>query len=189
MVWKKLGKDGLAVKVRWPAAEEENKVLTRQSKFLRDSIRYFRVQAGKAKKAEKASVLITDSYPQWKVDVLTWMQQQYSPDVGGFSATFMKDLKDWSDKNVADKKMLKGTMQFASFVKKEVEEVGAIAMETQLPFDQKEILVDCGSYIKSQLNVPDIDFVNLDTEKEAAATVPEARTELVTPGKPYLWLR
>jgi leucyl-tRNA synthetase len=192
MVWKKLGKQGLAVKAPWPAAEEEDKVLTRQSKFLRESLRYFRAQAGKAKKMDKVSILISDSYPKWKVDVLTWMQQQYSPDAaapGGFPATFMKDLKTWSDANVSDKKMLKGTMQFASFVKREVDEVGFVAMETQLPFDQKEILVDCASYIKAQLNVPDIDIINLDVDKEAAASVPEARAEMVTPGKPYLWLR
>jgi hypothetical protein len=101
----------------------------------------------------------------------------------------MKDLKAWSDKNVNDKKMLKETMQFASFVKKEVEEVGAVAMETQLPFDQKEILVDCSSYIKAQLNVSDLDFINLDTDRDAAASVPESRADMVTPGKPYLWLR
>jgi leucyl-tRNA synthetase len=190
MVWKKLGNHGMAVKAPWPAAEEEDKVLTRQSKFLRESLRYFRAQAGKAKKMDKVSILITDSYPQWKVDVLTWMQQQYNPDTaGGFPPTFMKDLKDWSDKNVADKKMLKGTMQFASFVKREVDEVGAVAMETQLPFDQKEILADCAPYIRAQLGVPGLDLVNLDTDKEAAAEVPEARAEMVTPGKPYLWLR
>jgi leucyl-tRNA synthetase len=188
MVWKKLGKEGLAVKAPWPAAEEEDKVLTRQSKFLRESLRYFRAQAGKAKKFEKTSVLITDSYPQWKVDVLTWMQEHYSPETG-FSPTFMNDLKDWSGNNITDKKMLKSTMQFAAFVKKEVDEVGAVAMETQLPFDQKEILADCSSYIKAQLNISDIDFINLDTDKDAAAEVPEQRAEMVTPGKPYLWLR
>ena len=48
MIWKKLGKEGLAVKAPWPVADEEDKVLTRQSKFLRESLRYFRAQAGKA---------------------------------------------------------------------------------------------------------------------------------------------
>jgi leucyl-tRNA synthetase len=188
MVWKKLGKEGIAVKAPWPVADEEDKVLTRQSRFLRESLRYFRTQSAKAKDVGKTSILITDSYPQWKVDVLTWMQQQHNPE-SGFSATFMKDLKVWSDTNVSDKKMLKATMQFASFVKKEVEEVGAVAMETQLPFDQKSILVDCSTYIKAQLNVSDLDVINLDTDQEAAAAVPDSRVEMVTPGKPYLWLR
>lgn len=188
MIWKKLGKDGLAVKAPWPTAEEEDKVLTRQAKFLRESLRYFRIQAGKAKAFDKASVLLTDSYPKWKVDLLTWMQEQHKPE-SGFSTTFMKDLKDWSEKHVTDKKMLKGIMQFAAFVRKEVDEVGAVAMETQLPFDQKEVLEDCGSYIKAQLKLESLDFINLDTDKEAASDIPAHRVETVTPGKPYLWLR
>lgn len=187
MVWKKLGKEGLAVKAPWPVAEEEDKILTRQSKFLQDSLKSFRSQAGKAKKGwETASIVVCDSYPKWKVDVLAWMQEQYSQE-SGFPETFMKDLKTWSSTNIEDKKLLKFAMQFASFVKKEVEEVGAAAMDVQLPFDQKDILVECKKYIMTQLNMSSLDIVNLDTDTDA--DVPDNKAELATPGKPYLWLR
>jgi hypothetical protein len=79
-------------------------------------------------------------------------------------------------------------MQFASFIKKEVEDVGSMAMDIQLPFDQKEILLASDGYIKSQLNVTELDIINL-SDTEGAADVPERTKENVSPGKPVLWLR
>jgi leucyl-tRNA synthetase len=176
----------------WQVGEgvEVNKLLTRQAKFLRDSLKTFRAQAGKAKKgAEKATILVTDSYPDFKVKALLWMQEKYDPDAG-FPTTFMKDLKDWTGETVSDKKLIKVVMQFVSFVKKEVEDVGAAAMETSLPFDQMEILKGSEKYMKTQLNLTDLNFINVGSgDDEAAKEVPDRVVENVTPGKPYLWIR
>ena len=186
MVWKKLGKEGLAVRAPWPEADEEDKILTRQAKFLRDSLKSFRTLAGKAKKGwTQASVLVSDSYPQWKIDTLNWMQEQYKD--REFPASFMKDLKDWAGKSASDKKMIKFTMQFASFVKNEVQDVGPMAMDVQLPFDQKEILVEVQKYLQAQLVIPEIDVLKIDGDE--GAQVPEKFSENVTPGKPSLWFR
>ena len=186
MVWKKLGKTGLAVRAPWPEASAEDKILTRQAKFIRDSLKSFRTLAGKAKKGwTKASVLVSDSYPQWKIDTLNWMQEQYKD--GEFPTTFMKDLKDWTGKNASDKKMIKFTMQFASFVKNEVADVGPMAMDVQLPFDQKEILVQVQKYLQAQLVIPEIDVLKIDGDE--GSEVPDKFRENVTPGKPSLWLR
>jgi leucyl-tRNA synthetase len=189
MMWKKLGKQGLAVKAAWPVAEEEDKILTRQAKYLREALKGMRSQAGKAKKGwTAASILVKDTYPQWKIDTLLWMKEQYNGT--SFACTFMNDLKDWTSTTVADKKMLKNHMQFASFVMKEVEEVGVAALDVQLPFDQKEILSECKAYIAKQLEVAtDLEIINLDNDTLAAAHVPENRADIATPGAPYLWLR
>jgi leucyl-tRNA synthetase len=189
-MWRKLGKNGLAVKAPWPTAEPVDNILTRQAKFMRDAIKYFRGQQGKAKKGwNTASILVSDSYPQWKIDTLMWMQGQYNGDTASFPDSFMKDLKDWTGKNIQDKKMLKFTMQFASFMKAEVETVGSMAMDVQLPFDQKETFVASERYINSQLSVPHVNVIRLGTDDEGAADVPEGVAEIVTPGKPSLWLR
>lgn len=196
MVWKKLGKEGLAVKAPWPIAEQEDKILTRVTKFLSDSIRQFRTQAGKAKKDWKTiSILVSDVYPQWKIDTLLWMQQQYNATAKIFSETFMKDLKDWSGKAVTDKKLIKLVMQFASFRKKEVEDVGETAMDIQLPFDQCAIITECLPYIKAQINIvpsssdttSTITIIKLDAATDQG--IPERITENVEPGKPYLWVQ
>jgi len=213
-MWDKLGKhrhddaaaattggrrtSSLAVHAPWPSSKPEDKMLTRRAKFLRDSLEQFRSQAGKAKKGWKvATILITESFPQWKVDTLEWMQTQYlGRKEDAFPKDFMKQLKAWTSiQNIKDKKLIKFTMQFASFTKKEVEEVGETAMETTLPFDQKSILVECLNYILSQLNLTELDIVSLDGNDDdnnnttVIKDVPDRIKDNVLPGKPYLWLR
>lgn len=185
-MWTKLGKEGLAVKAPWPLASEEDKILSRQAQFLRSTLKKFRSLAGKAKKGWKtSSIVVADSYPQWKVDTLTWMQAQYSKETGSFPATFMKDLKTWTGQNVSDKKMIKFTMQFASFMKNEVAEVGEAALDTQLPFDQATILEGSMKYLKSQLALEEVDILKVET----ASDIPDRTKDQVTPGSPYLWMR
>ncbi|KAL9187996.1 hypothetical protein ACHAXT_006374 [Thalassiosira profunda] len=186
-LWKDLGKEGLAVKAPWPTVGEEDKVLTREAKFLRDALKNFRTAAGKAKKGWKtATILVANDYPQWKIDALLWMQSQYDKSTGSFPPTFMKDLKEWSTANVSDKKQIKLTMQFVSFMKREVEEVGEVAMDIKCPFDQMSILSESMAYIKSQLNLEDLDIGKVD---DAELAVPERTSQNVTPGKPVLWMR
>ena len=77
-------------------------------------------------------------------------------------------------------------MQFACFfVKREVEDVGPVAMETSLPFDQKAILEQSTAYLKSQLNFKDIDIVKTD-DAEACADAPDRLKVGVHTGKASL---
>jgi leucyl-tRNA synthetase len=184
-VWKQMGKEGHAVKAAWPVAGEEDKLLSRQAQFLRDNLKTFRQQVGKARKGwTESSILITDSFPEWKIEVLLWMQEKYD---NGFPDDFMKQLMVWT-KTLPDKKLVKLAMQFASFTKREVDDVGPVAMETTLPFDQKAILEESIAYLKSQLNLEKIDVVKLD-DVEASAGVPDRLRENVVPGKAHFWFR
>lgn len=186
-IWKEVGESGLAVEAPWPKADKEDKILTRQAKFLRDSLREFRTSAGRYKKSfSKASIVVSDTFPDWKVNVLVWMQEQFKPDTG-FQSTFGKDLKEWAGKNVTDKKIMKNTMQFASFVKSEVNDVGVSAMDVQMPFDQKDLLEEVREYVMKQVNALELDVAKLDSD--AASSVPPNIAENSTPGKPFLWLR
>jgi leucyl-tRNA synthetase len=185
-MWKSLGKEGFAVQAPWPIAGEEDKLLTRQAKYLGDSLKRFRGQAGKAKKEWKAAtILVSDSYPQWKVDTLKWMQEQCNAE-SGFPDSFMKDLKGWIAETVSDKKLMKFIMQFASFMKNEAREVGVVALDIHMPFDQAAIFEGSMQYIKSQLNIKELEILKLDG---AAAEVPDRIAEQVAPGKPFLWMR
>jgi len=186
-LWKDLGKDGMAVRALWPTSGEEDKLLTRQAKFLRDSLKNFRGSAGKARKGWKtATILVAPDYPQWKVDVLLWMQSTYDKTIVSFPPTFMKDLKGWSASNVSDKKKIKLVMQFASFMKREVDDVGEMGMDITCPFDQAAILSESLAYLKSQLNLEELTVGLVD---DAELAVPERTSQNVSPGKPVLWMR
>jgi len=112
------------------------------------------------------------------------MQEQYSDD-SGFPNTFMKDMKKWCGENVSDKKMIKDVMQFGSFVKDESREVGRVAMDLELPFDQRAILEVSLTYLKSQLGLPELDILDL----KSAEDIPERIVGMVSPGRPHLWIR
>lgn len=186
-MWKAVGKEGLAVKAPWPKLGEEDKMLTRQAKFLRDSLKTFRAQHGKAKKGTTYTAVITDSYPEWKVAALLWMQEQHNG--SSFPDTFKKDLKGKAGDFVEGKKMIGLAMQFVSFVMNEVNEVGPAAMETSLPFDQMEILKESEGYIKKQLGIEELTFGKLGVDDETVAGVPDRLVGNVLPGKPSLWIR
>jgi hypothetical protein len=96
----------------------------------------------------------------------------------------MKDMKKWSAENAPDKKMIKDVMQFASFMKDEANDVGAIALDLELPFDQCAILEDTIPYLKAQLDLPNLDVVDLDK----AEGIPDRVVSNVAPGRPYLWM-
>ena len=184
-----LGNEGLAVKAPWPKQEPEDKMLTRKAMFLRSALKGFRAQAGKAKKGWKTvSIVVSDTYPQWKVDVLTWLQSQYKD--GKFSCTILKDMKNWTGQHFTDKKLIKLAMQFGNFIMTEVQDVGEAAMDVQVPFDQEEILTQNVKYIQSQLsNVSEIDIIKAGGENAASKELPDRIVENVTPGKPSLWFR
>jgi len=187
-VWQDLGKDGLAVRALWPVAGEEDKLLTRQAKFLRDSLKNFRTTSGKAKKGwKKATLLVAEGYPQWKVDALLWMQSAYDKDSGSFPSTFMKDLKEWAtETNASNKKQIKLNMQFVSFIKREVDDVGEMGMDIKCPFDQVAIMSESLVYLTSQLGLEGLDVGRVDDPELA---VPERTSQNVSPGKPILWMR
>lgn len=201
-MWTLLGKDGLAVKAPWPVTQDENKLLTREATFLRDSLKAFRVAVDKNSKKKKGAataaadgkksvtILVTDSYPDWKNGVLLWMHQQYDDSNAAFPSTFMKNLKDWANQSITDKKRIKLTMQFASWIKREVEDVGRMAMDIKMPFDQRDVFLGSQRYIAKQLKMDQVDVINLSncTEEESKA-VPPKMVENVTPGKPALWMR
>lgn len=193
-MWKNaIDGEGLAVQAPWPIAEEEDKVLTRECKFLGDAMKSFRQQLGKGVMSKKgggstehrATIIVSECYPGWKIDVLKWMHGQYNAMNNSFPHTFMSDLKVWTN-NLSDKKMIKLSMQFASWMKKEVSDVGFSAMDLNMPYDQKSILISSEKYIKSQLNLPSVEVWSLSEER--AAVVPERIAENVTPGRPFLWI-
>lgn len=186
MQWKNLGNDGFAINAPWPSLGEENKLLTRQNLFLQKNIPKFRTLVGKAKKGlDKGYILVKDSYPQWKINTLTWMQAIYEKE-SGFPKSFMGDLKKWAS-SLPDKKMMKNIMQFASFVRNEANEIGEEALELSMPYCQQEILEGSLEYLKAQLAVKDLTIVNLDSDSDIPE-LPDRATSNATPGKPYLFM-
>jgi len=175
-LWQQLYPNSFVIQAPWPTWQPQDKLLSRKVSFLRDALKRFRQQIIKTKKKSTYNtILVTNSYSQWKVDTLQYMQANYP-----FQNDFLSNLK----KSTSNKKMLKQTMQFASWIKKEVADVGVLAMDTTMPYDQKEILDSNQNYIQKQLKLEHIEIKLLED-----VDVPPKIKEVVSPGRPYLWLR
>jgi len=186
-MWTALGKGGLAVKAPWPVAQPENKVLTGEAKFLSDTMKNFRILHGKAKKgANRGTIVIGESYPDWKVDVLKFMHSSFNFETMSFPESFIPDLKQWTAE-FSDKKLVKQSMQFAAFIKKEVSDVGPAAMDLQMPYDQRSVITASAKYITKQLGLVENVKV-LVLGDHGCEAVPDRVQELATPGRPYLWM-
>jgi leucyl-tRNA synthetase len=185
-MWQQMGKTELAVRAPWPVAEPENKVLTGEAKFLSDAVKNFRILHGKAKKGvDKAAVVIGESYPEWKIEVLKFMHAQFDADAQTFSDSFMGDLKKWTSA-LPDKKLIKLSMQFGAFTKREVADVGPAAMDLQMPYDQRAVITASSKYIAKQLNLDTVEVIVLGDE--GSDVVPDRVEDMAAPGRPYLWM-
>jgi len=188
-LWQQHIKEGLVVHAPWPnQTAEEDKLLSRQASFLRDAVKNFRAQSLKQASPKKPNtkILVTDSYPTWKINTLHFMHEQFNNETNTFPSDFMKQLKTWTNSNITDKKMIKFTMQFASWMKREVEEVGAMAMDINMPYNQYDILKNNLKYISAQIKRENVEVCEVGDGNTAGA--PDKIFENVTPGRPYLWL-
>lgn len=183
------GNKGLVVHAPWPnQTSVEDKLLSRQASFLRDAVKNCRQQSIKQSSPKKPNtkILVTNSYPTWKINTLHFMHEQFNSETNKFPSDFMKQLKTWSATNVTDKKMIKFTMQFASWMKREVEEVGPMAMDINVPYNQFDILQNNLKYISAQINKENVEVYELSDGNNA--DIPDKVLENVSPGRPYLWL-
>jgi len=186
-IWSISGGNGFVVKAPWPVLPDEDKLMTKQSTCLFKSLRQFRLTVQKSKKkVTKATIMVVDKYPDWKVDALVWMQENIV--LIDDSKQFMGELKKWTGK-LSDKKIVKNVMQFVSFVRKEYMDIGAVAMDQTVPFDQGELFG--GSmlkYISSQLNLNEENITICDIGKDG---VPQGckNGDQVGPGKPAIFTR
>jgi len=182
--WNILGNEGFIVKAVYPEFEAEDKLITRQTDFLNKTLKNARQMVGKSKvKPTEGAFVVKSTYNEWRVETLEWMEAQYHD--GAFGESFKDDMKAWAS-SLPDKKNMKNVMQFASFVKKEVDEVGdRWPMEVQVPFDQKQILVESLSYIQKQLNLEKFSVLAVGVD-ELPEALQEKQLINCQPGKPLL---
>ena len=103
-----------------------------------------------------------------------------------FPSTLIQDMKVFvdarSDFSAQEKKL---AMQFGAFMRNEANDRGIGALAARLDFNQRDILVENAAYIKSTLNLSNLEFYNIEDD---AANLPNSKDkkkwEAAVPGKP-----
>ena len=203
-VWREhLQRSGSVLKAgQWPqkTAAVDAKA-SREMRFLQKTVKNLRAACAKdkTKTPTQGRVYIADSYNDWKVKTLVFMQtlwkaEKGSTDPNAGSLPGKKELMGAltsglleADPSMA--KLKKDVMQFAAYVADEAAEgLGLAALDTTMPFDQFEVLAESREYLSKHLvigRVLELELFNL-----SAGDVPgdEKKKGLAEPGKPSMML-
>eukprot|EP00092_Neocalanus_flemingeri_P105682 GFUD01135485.1.p1 GENE.GFUD01135485.1~~GFUD01135485.1.p1 ORF type:complete len:1177 (+),score=443.87 GFUD01135485.1:130-3660(+) len=169
-VWSLLGKEGSILNTAWPVAEEVDMMVIRQSEYLMEATRDFRLKLKnisnvKPKKGAApapaappthATVYVAKSYPAWQCLVLDTLREMYKGD-----KDVVVDNKAVSlelGKKTELKKFMKKVMPFVAFMKEKVAVSGLSSLDTSLPWDEMKVLSSNISYIVTSLGLEGVDL-------------------------------
>ena len=141
----------------------KNNLLNKTGTNLRSTFEKFK---NKKKDAviKKIYIICSLDYQEWQVDVLNYMKD--------FADTLKKnpdmDKNEWKKnlkKVIKNKKMMKKSMEFASFKLKEFENGDSEAFDTSKPINEKQLITENLSLVSK--DVIDLDSIEVVIEEEA----------------------
>ncbi|XP_034937128.1 leucine--tRNA ligase, cytoplasmic [Chelonus insularis] len=187
-----IGKESV-LKIRWPAVGPIDHILIKSSQYLMDAAHSFRIllknycttrKTGKGKvdtpppeKPDHGIIWVAKTYPPWQTIVIKTMKDFW--DKNGQSLPENKVIaSELSGKNEL-KKYMKKVMPFVQVLKEKVETLGISALNLTLDFDEVNVLTGSKDYLKSTL---DLDEIEIKYTDEAS----EKTKEECCPGSPYM---
>eukprot|EP00795_Rhopilema_esculentum_P000827 gene827-10569_t len=190
-LWKLLEKETSIMRASWPVAGEVNEQFLKSSQYLMDCAREFRLRLknmlmaqnkgkGKAKepiqKPNHGVIYIAKQYPPWQHTALVTLKKLYDDNNEQFpdNKQIMNVLK--GDDSV--KKHMKKLMPFVQHVKKNVENVGASAMNLSVDFDETSVLMENLPYLLKSIELDSLDI-------KPSTDADEKIAEECAPGKPF----
>ncbi|KAL7040612.1 hypothetical protein ACKWTF_000462 [Chironomus riparius] len=183
-IWQLLGKSGSIVNAKFPVAGPVDEKLIQCSEYLMEAAHAFRLSQKKAMSAKGAQkptngvIWVAKTFPPWQSCVLDTMRDLFEK-----NKSELPDNKTISVE-LAKKEILKKhkkTMPFVQMVRDRVTTLGKVAMAVTVDFDEQEILTTNLEYLKSTLDLEQIEIKFTDDP-----TASENTKEAVQPGTPFI---
>ncbi|KAH0558055.1 leucine--tRNA ligase, cytoplasmic [Cotesia glomerata] len=180
------------LKARWPEVGNIDNILIKSSQYLMDAAHSFRIllknysvkKTGKGKmekiegeKPDRGIIWVAKTFPPWQSAVLTTMKELYCK-----NNNLLPDNKVISvelGKRNELKKYMKRVMPFVQATREKMQTVGLNALNLTLEFDEVSVLKGSKEYLKSTLDLEDIEIQYTDN-------APEKTKEECCPGAPYI---
>jgi leucyl-tRNA synthetase len=159
-LWKLCGNEGLCADATWPAESNEFSGFHRASVFLTKFLGKLRkgyLKLTKGKKAitpSKAMVYVKDEYSEVQRECLSFLKAQYDANDGHIPQNFKGELQALltGEKGI-DKKAAETALGFASFTAKACEEQGPDVLESDMPYNQTEVLQASAAFIQAEMGL------------------------------------
>eukprot|EP00026_Physarum_polycephalum_P008752 Phypoly_transcript_08852.p1 GENE.Phypoly_transcript_08852~~Phypoly_transcript_08852.p1 ORF type:complete len:478 (+),score=74.54 Phypoly_transcript_08852:135-1436(+) len=176
-MWKILGKEGFVAHSRWPQGGEIDHVILSQNSFLEDVIYDFRNKVTVYKKTKaraqsakitEATIYVSDTIPEWRKQALGYLESVYQN--GKFPPT--QEIVDRLQKDGGLAQHIPDIMPVIAHVQKNVGRMGKEAFHQGLPYNEKDFLQDHLVYIRSTLDIPqiNIEMENIQAPKTNAVS-------------------
>ncbi|KAL9971490.1 hypothetical protein ACROYT_G017659 [Oculina patagonica] len=188
-LWELVGKSGSIMNASWPIAGNVDLPLLKSADYLADRAHDFRVRikammnpkgkkkdAAPPKKPTHGIIYVASSYPAWQHATLNTLKEMYDQQGGNFpdNRDIMNRMKGIPEVKSAMKKL----MPFVQHVKECVERDGPSALETTLPFDERQVLEENRPFLTKALELVSVE---IKPSSEADKRIQED----CAPGKPF----
>uniref|UniRef100_A0A914W357 leucine--tRNA ligase n=1 Tax=Plectus sambesii TaxID=2011161 RepID=A0A914W357_9BILA len=188
--WELLKKPRMIMEERWPEAAPVDELLLQEAAFLENSVREFRARlknllTPKGKKATPADppthgiIYAAKEFPSWQGEVLRTLQKIYKENNNSLGDN--KEIAVKLGAVPALKSVLKKTMPFVQMVKEQLTLRGSSALNLSSSFDEKAVLSENIDYIRSTLELDDVEVRYTDQ-----AGVDAKIKEDCCPGSPFI---
>jgi leucyl-tRNA synthetase len=167
-----LGNQGSVSKATWPKLQEQDATVLAQWDYVQKRVSEFRAAMAPKKKKKKkgkaaqpetppappthANIYVQTSMEPWKTRLLDFLKTHYVAESNSFDLG-KKEMLAAVRECAAQDELMKGNkmvMKTAAFVMgKEINQFGAVALETQMPFDEVETLEKSAVYIAKALKL------------------------------------
>eukprot|EP01135_Chromosphaera_perkinsii_P012079 Nk52_evm17s2579 gene=Nk52_evmTU17s2579 len=156
-----LGHPNSVLKASWPKVAHVDQSLIKASQYLSSLSHDLRVKMTPKKKKgpeppkiTSATIYVAAKYPAWQVAILEVMKDSYDSEAKAFPDN--KELLMKFKEIDCVKPYMKKVMPYVQFIKKEVSLRGTSAMETTVPFSEKQVLEEALDYITGSLDLTSI---------------------------------
>eukprot|EP00546_Thalassionema_frauenfeldii_P005011 CAMPEP_0178907892 /NCGR_PEP_ID=MMETSP0786-20121207/7620_1 /TAXON_ID=186022 /ORGANISM="Thalassionema frauenfeldii, Strain CCMP 1798" /LENGTH=1259 /DNA_ID=CAMNT_0020579735 /DNA_START=115 /DNA_END=3894 /DNA_ORIENTATION=- len=168
---------------KWPSLSGMPKELLLQDKYLQDLVVNFRKTLAKKKKGKAAAtttsssskkrgvICVQSEYPAWKKATLEWLQSQWNDETNAF-AVDLKTLKQAAKEHQQSSELLqteKAYMGVVSFVMGQATQLGKIALSTELPFDETNLLTQSLAFLKASLELDELSICSSSSSSSSSS--------------------
>ena len=176
-IWRLLQKKSKIENEKWPNLKDPDLNIIRKYHYFNDMIQQLRTSLNKKIKSMpknqtnfetiRAKITYVEEYEKWQIDILEHLKSKISKDNEEFPEI---ETKEFFSKIFLKNKELNNIMKFISFMKIEYQNYGLIVLDG-VTMNLTELFLENVSYIKSTLQIENIEFEKVDLNHESKAKI------------------
>jgi len=193
-IWKLIGEPGFVVNQKWPEVGEVNELLLKKNNYINVSLHTFRLKLDgylnqtkqQVTPPKNSNIYVATKFTDFQEKVINIVASVFK-DKGGINFPDNNEITPLlkQEKSVTEiKNGLKNAMTFVATLKAEFKIMHEDALQSTIPFDEKELLTDLNTYISKELGDVHVSVFSADDESAPEAA---SKRNFAKPGRPLIF--